>query len=561
VAMGQTTEYEQPSRCPSGISCVLGGPMHDHLAVSSRCDSRSEDPLSVDPPPATRNAEHLSAAQVPPSAGLDQHSKVDRATPVQVTYSASQRPFVDNLGPHRASSSDGLRVRQAFLAAIGLLLFSLLFAWHFSQNPGLLPISVLVFWLPIYMAVDLLPIRLPSGVTFSMDSSVNIALVVIFRTEPWVPMLISFVGVVDPRLFKKEILFRRDLFNRAQIGVSVGVCGWVANTVWQLNPGQRAPGLIVAAVSFSLCNIGFVWLAIKLHTGMSARDSLGSLFPRPRMNFAVFYPAFLVLGIAIAEIYLRVGYGWWLAAIILIPLFIGRFALVFAEKQAVLAGRVRDQKTALWSMTEKLFMEREQERERIAQQIHDSSLQYLAGAALALRQARHRLGLRPTDPTADTLDTVDAGLHRGIEELRDSLSSLRHATMNDGLVDSVKKFLHEITWLWRVRVASDCAVLEEPPRAVALTCFLIIQEAVSNAAQHSGSSDIMVELTQRDDGFTVLVQDSGQGFPDDIVNANDHFGLELMTRRASEAGGELTIESLRGIGTTVTAFIPLESKS
>jgi signal transduction histidine kinase len=81
----------------------------------------------------------------------------------------------------------------------------------------------------------------------------------------------------------------------------------------------------------------------------------------------------------------------------------------------------------------------------------------------------------------------------------------------------------------------------------------VLSEALTNAEKHAQATRIAVALAERDAGWLELrVHDNGQGFDPTTAGGNGHLGLELMRRRAEDAGGTLQVESARGEGTTVT---------
>jgi signal transduction histidine kinase len=102
-----------------------------------------------------------------------------------------------------------------------------------------------------------------------------------------------------------------------------------------------------------------------------------------------------------------------------------------------------------------------------------------------------------------------------------------------------------------------------PVRGSALTHLLAYQlarEAISNAAQHSNATTIVVALDQEEDSIRLRITDNGRGFNPLTVDSSRHFGLQLMRERAELAGGVLLVDSRPGEGTTVLARLPIEEE-
>jgi signal transduction histidine kinase len=101
-------------------------------------------------------------------------------------------------------------------------------------------------------------------------------------------------------------------------------------------------------------------------------------------------------------------------------------------------------------------------------------------------------------------------------------------------------------------------VNDVPERTLAVA-YVVIREALANAAKHAGSRKVGVRLGASDGELFVAINDGGRGFtPKDELDAREanHFGLEMLRQRVREAGGELTVESTLGRGTDVVARIP-----
>ncbi len=196
----------------------------------------------------------------------------------------------------------------------------------------------------------------------------------------------------------------------------------------------------------------------------------------------------------------------------------------------------------------------EQARARWARELHDQTLQGLAGARMVLAA-----GLARDDPDALRRAAETADLHIGTEarSLRDLITELRPAALDDlGLGPAIESLAK------RQAAAAGFALdvsLEfggcERPREIEDAIYRIVQEALSNVARHAGAEQATLEVRQLPQRVEVTVQDDGCGFVPG--GPSEGFGLIGMRERADLLGGELTLSSARGGPTRVTAVLPL----
>jgi signal transduction histidine kinase len=231
---------------------------------------------------------------------------------------------------------------------------------------------------------------------------------------------------------------------------------------------------------------------------------------------------------------------------VLVP-FAASAAMAVATAQSVAEDRTRDSIAAT-----------ERERGRWARELHDESLQSLAGLRVLLSAARR------TDP-----EELDGLLAQGIEqvdgaiaEMRRLIADLRPTTLDElGLAPALEA-LGERT------VASGAVDVEmnidlepdagETERRLVVeledTVFRLVQEALTNVARHSGADRARVDVSEVDGTLRVRISDKGCGF--DPNERGGGFGLVGMHERVSLAGGRLELSSAPGEGTTIEATFP-----
>jgi PAS domain S-box-containing protein len=218
--------------------------------------------------------------------------------------------------------------------------------------------------------------------------------------------------------------------------------------------------------------------------------------------------------------------------------------------------RLADQRQTLLS---RLVQAQEDERARIAEDVHDDSVQALA--AVELRLGLLRRALAPTAPElAQTVDTMHETVTGATARLRNLLFDLESPAMKTDLATALGEaaaFVFEDTDV-RWQITGDCEV--DLPEAARVTAYRIAKEAMVNTRKHGQAGHLTINLAREEDGIEVTVADDGRGF--DEAAGHDrrgHLGLASMRDRAEIAGGELRVESSPGVGTTVRLRLPQPS--
>jgi PAS domain S-box-containing protein len=211
------------------------------------------------------------------------------------------------------------------------------------------------------------------------------------------------------------------------------------------------------------------------------------------------------------------------------------------------------------TLLSRLVQAQEDERARIAEDVHDDSVQALA--AVELRLGLLRRALAPTAPElAQTVDTMHETVTGATARLRNLLFDLESPAMKTDLATALGEaaaFVFEDTDV-RWEITGDCEV--DLPEAARVTAYRIAKEAMVNTRKHGQAGHLTINLAREEDGIEVTVADDGRGF--DEAGRHDrrgHLGLASMRDRAEIAGGELRVESSPGGGTTVRLRLPQPS--
>lgn len=225
-----------------------------------------------------------------------------------------------------------------------------------------------------------------------------------------------------------------------------------------------------------------------------------------------------------------------------------------------LEARVRERTAQVQSLLGKVISAQEEERMRIARDLHDDSAQELVALLAGIQAAEAAL---PADP--DKAGRVLAGIRpaakRALEEMRKSILDLRPSALDDlGLAPAIRWYAEsrlkpaiDLDW----KAVSEFDDLGEP---TVITLFRIAQEAVNNIARHSDASTASISLSSTDDTVAIDISDDGKGFDTQRLETSpaDSRGLGIlgMNERVGLLGGSVQITSKPGKGTSVRICVP-----
>ncbi len=227
--------------------------------------------------------------------------------------------------------------------------------------------------------------------------------------------------------------------------------------------------------------------------------------------------------------------------------FAASAATAVATAQSVAEGRTRESIAAT-----------ERERGRWARELHDESLQSLAGLRVLLSAARRGEPEEADRLLVQGIEQVDTA----IAEMRRLIADLRPSTLDELGLGAALEALGERTASGgeievRINLDLDCEAGRNSNRLLGEiedTVYRLVQEALNNAVHHGGAAYVEVDIREGERNLRVQVHDDGRGF--DPSATTDGFGLIGMHERAELAGGTLDLQSIPGEGTTITAAIP-----
>ena len=227
--------------------------------------------------------------------------------------------------------------------------------------------------------------------------------------------------------------------------------------------------------------------------------------------------------------------------------------LVQAERDR-LEVEVAHRTAQLTELTRHVLTAREDERNRLARNLHDELGALLTSAKLDAARIRSRLAGSAPEALERLTHLVDT-LNRSIALGRDIIEDLRPSTLSNlGLVATLEILVREFTE--RSGVEAHCALATVKLGATAeLVVYRLVQEAITNITKYANARHVWVGLAARQDEVEVSVRDDGVGF-DTRAKASSAYGLVGMRFRVEAEGGTLVVVSARGQGTLIQVTLP-----
>ena len=232
-----------------------------------------------------------------------------------------------------------------------------------------------------------------------------------------------------------------------------------------------------------------------------------------------------------------------------------------AIENARLYDELRQKDEVRTQLLERVISVQEEERKRIARELHDETSQALTSLLVRLQVLEQAKSV----PEAQAqLGDLRSEVARVLDGVHDLALELRPSVLDDlGLVAALRRYFREYEAKFEQRVDFQILGLarERLPSDVEIAVYRIVQEALLNIARHAHAEDVSVLLERRGLVLAVVVEDDGQGFEAAEVMGSgrqkENLGLYGMQERASLLGGSVSIESSPGVGTAIIVQIPL----
>lgn len=212
-------------------------------------------------------------------------------------------------------------------------------------------------------------------------------------------------------------------------------------------------------------------------------------------------------------------------------------------------------------LLERVISAQEEERRRIARELHDETGQSLTSLALGLQALE---GLERPEELRERTVELRALVAKTLEEVHLLARGLRPSILDDlGLVAALERYVkgYEVATGLRIDFYAHGLDGNRPPPHLEIALYRIVQEALTNVVKHAQARNVSVLLEQRGQAVVAVIEDDGQGFDVDAARhlREDGPGLGLIgiEERVSLLGGTLAVESRPEMGTTVVVEIPL----
>ncbi len=223
-----------------------------------------------------------------------------------------------------------------------------------------------------------------------------------------------------------------------------------------------------------------------------------------------------------------------------------------------LEATVADQTRDLRRLTAKLETAREEERSRIARDLHDELGQNLSAVRIEAALARRHAD-EDVDARRARLEHIESLMAETMKVARRIVSELRPRVLSDFGLPAALEWLAKET---RERTALDVRLSMQPPDPQidpekSIAVYRIVQESVNNIIRHAGATRVDLELLLKDNVFEARICDDGIGLPPVGHRPPDSYGILGMRERAQAIGGRLDIASAPGGGTQVRVIVPI----
>jgi signal transduction histidine kinase len=250
-----------------------------------------------------------------------------------------------------------------------------------------------------------------------------------------------------------------------------------------------------------------------------------------------------------------------------LPVLLGGLAILFVVQIPLAIGLARRLRTSLAereTLLERAINASEQERRRIARDLHDGVVQRLAAVTFSLSALGRRL--RTGEPGAGAQSSARPDVEHAAGETRAAMRDLRTLIVEiappnlhaEGIDNALRDLLEPLARNG-VTIKLDAPHDTALPAATTTLLFRVAQEALRNAGKHAGATHVEVHLENRGDFVRLEIVDDGRGFSSadiDRRRLDGHIGLSLLRDLVADAGGTLYVDSQPGGGTRVAVEVP-----
>lgn len=206
---------------------------------------------------------------------------------------------------------------------------------------------------------------------------------------------------------------------------------------------------------------------------------------------------------------------------------------------------------------------REDERTRLAREVHDGPAQVVAHVLLGLEHSITLAQQQNTDRLLELLKMLRDGTRTGLHEVRRFIADLRPPALeHQGLDAAIKELCSRIAATGAITVRSEGMTLPRLNPEQEIVLYRITQEALNNAVKHARNANVTVHYGAIKGQLVLIIRDDGPGFEPRTVavrTKGKHWGLASMRERAELVGAQLTVNSVAGQGTEIRVTLALDA--
>lgn len=205
------------------------------------------------------------------------------------------------------------------------------------------------------------------------------------------------------------------------------------------------------------------------------------------------------------------------------------------------------------ALVEKLITAQEDERKRIAYDLHDGLIQQLVGARFYVNQANSQVQPEVSEILTVGIDTLSSAIVEG----RRIMQGLHPSVLDDlGINEALKELSLTIAKVAKWQLELDIQELrQEVDRLTSVTLYRVVQEALNNALKHAEAQNVSVTLSE-DEMIHLIIADDGHGFDNSSHNDSKGWGLRTMRERVTLLHGTFQVDSQIGTGTIIHITLP-----
>ena len=370
------------------------------------------------------------------------------------------------------------------------------------------------------------------------------------------------------RAIEKKTLFFAGPFELKQGGVAIvgRLPIFIDTTFWGFSAViLRLPTLIKAAGIDTLQGSDFIYQLSKINPITKKEEFfLPDILPGDKKQSASFYVSegewrlYVVSKDNSSLLLSEIGF---IALTILFSVICGLFAYNIGKQPEKLKVLVNERTEKIQSLTVHLENIREEERTRIAREIHDELGQQLTCLKMDASWVLKKIVAEDGGANKRILGMISL-IDDTIQTVRRIASELRPGMLDDlGLAAAIEWQSQELEKRTGIRSVFKTNIPDfNPARQVSTNIFRVYQEALTNITRYANATEVQTTLYQKDNYIELLIQDNGVGFNIDEVKHKNSLGLIGMKERVVLFNGTILIDSTKSKGTAITIKIPLNLK-